>query len=116
MNTAEAIELGRQNRGKPSMVFDWAKAARLITERQPRTARAGLRGDWEFTGGMIWEGGEIIDDEYTYLASTWAVPELKLDSEIIDCYIMDNETEWDCETKWPDEARAILSLNYRSTR
>lgn len=104
----QAFMMGKMNRGKEIMVFDWDKAARIIAERKPKYAAAGLRGDWEYTGGTIYEDGEPYY-EYTFLASTWAIPELDIDNEIIDCYVMESETEWDSDTKWPKSALAILN-------
>lgn len=93
---------------KDMMVFDWDKAARLIAQRKPRIAMAGLRGDFCSTGGMIYEDGKLITDEYTYLASTWAVPELDMDGETVECYKMEAETpKWDAYTKWPKSAVEI---------
>nr|DAI28140.1 MAG TPA: hypothetical protein [Caudoviricetes sp.] len=108
MNTLIAFMMGEANRDKEMMVFDWDKAARLIAQRKPRIAMAGLRGDWEFTGGVIYENGKLITNEYTYLASTWAVPELDMDGEIVECYKMEAETpKWDAHTKWPKSAVEI---------
>ena len=42
MNTWAAFAMGEANRGKEMMVFDWDKAARLIGERKPECASAGL--------------------------------------------------------------------------
>lgn len=96
------------------MVFDWNKAARLIAERKPTIASAGLSGDWEYTGGDIWKDGAPIsvDDTYVYLASTWASPELDLDDEIIDCFIMEDEVPdaWGkdyAHIYWPESALEI---------
>lgn len=108
MDNYMAFAMGEANRGCELMVFDWDKAARLIRRHNPRKAAAGLRSDWEWTGGMIYEDGEPVDD-YTYLASTWAVPELSLDGEIIECYKMQHEVpEWGAKTKWPESAMKIL--------
>ena len=109
MNTAAAVMMGVMNRGKELMVFDWHKAARLIKERNPESASAGLCDDWEYTGGTIYENGKPVMDSYTYLASTWAVPEICIDGEIISCYRMKSETPgWDSKTKWPESALNIL--------
>lgn len=91
------------------MVFDWVKAAQLIKERHPKVAAAGLARDWEYTGGSIWRDGRPVpqDDTYTYLASTWATPELDMDGDIVDCYVMEDATSWDEHTYWPEEALAI---------
>ena len=109
MDTMAAFFMGEMNRNKELMVFDWDKAARLIAEKKPKVASAGLRGDWEYTGGCIYAAGEPIKDCYTYLASTWAVPELSLDGWSIECYRMQHEVpEWNAVTVWPDSALAIL--------
>lgn len=109
MNTSDAFVMGEANRSKEKMVFDWDKAARLIAEKKPRRAWAGLRGDWCSTGGMIYEEGKPITDDYTYLASTWAVPELRVGSDTVECYRMESDTPgWDESTSWPRSARNIL--------
>lgn len=109
MDTIRAFMMGEANRGRELMVFDWEKAARLIAERKPSTASAGLSGDWEWTGGDIWrDGGPVIDD-YTYLASTWATPEIDIDGEVIDCFRMQSATPgWGSDTKWPQSALEIV--------
>jgi len=107
-----AFTMGRANRGKELMVFDWEKAARIIKERGAKEASAGLRGDWNWTGGDIMKNGKPVprEDTYTYLASTWAVPELEIDGELIPCYKMQSKTpKWDSSTYWPDEAIKILT-------
>lgn len=109
MNTLSAFAMGEANRGRELMVFDWNKAARIIKERNPKLAEAGLRDDWEWTGGTIYKDGKPIKDDYTFLASTWAVPELKVDGEIIECYKMKSEVpKWRSDTKWPMSSIAIL--------
>ena len=109
MNSISAIAMGMANRDKEQMVFDWEKAAQIIKERKPTFADAGLRDDWEYTGGSIYADGEPIKDSYTFLASTWAVPELCIDGEVISCYRMKSETPgWNSDTKWPESALEIL--------
>lgn len=96
--------------GARSMVFDWHKAARLIRERKPTCASAGLHGDWEYTGGDIYRDGEAITGDYTYLASLWATPEVNLDGEVEACWIYEDQSDgWDSGTKWPASALSILS-------
>ena len=112
MDTMSAFLRGEASRNQPLMVFDWHKAAQLIAERRPERASAGLAGDWEWTGGPIYENGAPIPREmtYVYLASTWATPELDMDGETVDCYRMQGDTPgWDSETYWPDDAKAILT-------
>lgn len=93
--------------GPKMRVFDWDKAARLIVEHNPKIVRAGLRGDWGWTGGTIW-AGEPDMDSYTYLASDWAIPEIDLDGELTECWRDKEESGWDASTKWPESALAIL--------
>jgi hypothetical protein len=109
MDTLSAFAMGEANRGKEQMVFDWDKAAKRITEVHPESASAGLRGDWGWTGGEIYRDGEPVRSEYTYLASTWATPELEMDGDVEPCYRMQSEVpNWDSDTKWPDSALKIL--------
>jgi len=109
MESGEAFAMGRANRGKPLMVFDWDKAARLIVKKGADEAEAGLTSDWEWTGGLIFRKGLPDKESYTYLASTWATPQLLIDGEYIDCFKMQSETpNWGAETKWPDSALEIL--------
>lgn len=114
MKDALAFAMGITNRGKEPMVFDGDKAARIIKEKQPIEASAGLRDDWENTGGVIFRAGKPVKNVYTYLASTWAVPEFLLtfkdgSQEKTDCYKMQSEVpKWNAGTKWPTSALAIL--------
>lgn len=114
MDTMMAFAMGRANRGKDLMVFDWDKAARIIKERGATSASAGLSGDWGYTGGEIFSDGKPNTEDYTYLASTWATPELNVDGDIIGCFIMESEVpeEWGTgysDVKWPESALAILA-------
>ncbi len=109
METLLAFVMGERNKGNELMVFDWEKAAKIIKDRKPEFASAGLCDDWEYTGGTIYRNGKIITDDYTFLASTWAVPELCVDGEIIPCYKMKHEVpKWSSDTKWPNSARKII--------
>jgi len=111
MDTRTAFAMGRANRGQEQRVFDWVKAAKLIVEREPDVASAGLSGDWEYTGGEIWANGLPVprEDTYTYLASTWATPELDIDGEVLPCFVMAGDTSWDESTYWPPEALALVT-------
>jgi len=111
MDTFSAIMMGAANAGKPQMVFDWKRAAEIIVGRKAQNASAGLQSDWEYTGGDILRNGAPVpsEDTYTFLASTWAVPELCVDGITMDCYIMQSEKpDWDSDTYWPQEALDIL--------
>lgn len=107
MDTLLAMMMAERARGREPMVFDWQRAARRIRETGARDARAGLRGDWEWTGGLILTDGRPLsrEESYTYLASIWAVPELEIDGQVEECYRMRGQTPgWDANTMWPEEA------------
>lgn len=109
MDNFSAFVMGEANRGKEEMVFDWDKAARIIKELGAEDASAGLRNDWDWTGGYIFRGGKPCYSEFMYLASTWAVPELEIDGEVIPCYRMKSETGgWNSHTKWPESSLSII--------
>ncbi len=113
MNTLKAFAMGEAYRDPPLMVFDWDKAARIIKEKNATAASAGLSGDWEYTGGEIFTDGKPNTDERTFLASTWATPELEIDGEVIECYLMEEDVpkEWGAplyNIKWPKSSLAIL--------
>lgn len=106
MDSLFAFAMGQIHKNDRSKVFDWIKAARLIRLRLPKVASAGLAGDWEYTSGEIYRDGAPIpaDETYTYLSSNWALPELDIDGEVIDCWVWRDETTWDAHTYWPPEA------------
>jgi hypothetical protein len=112
MDTLSAFARGQAAKGNPQRVFDWDRAAELIKERQPKRAGAGLAGDWDYTGGSIYEDGKPVDadDTYTYLSSNWATPELDLDGDVIDCWIYEKDSDgWGPSTYWPQSALDILN-------
>lgn len=109
MNTIDCFAMGMATLGEEMRVFDWDKAARIIKERNPDIAEAGLEEDWCWTGGKIWENGAEVYNGYVYLASTWATPVLEIDGETIPCWKMESETPgWDADTLWPESAIMIL--------
>lgn len=108
MNSMSAFANGDANRHKELMVFDWDKAARLINEKNPSNVTAGLAGDWEWTGGTIFENGEPVLNGGAYLSSTWATPEISLDGDVEDCYKMDGEVQnWD--NNWSKQSLSTLN-------
>ncbi len=117
MNTIDAIAMGQANRGKPLMVFDWDQAAKYIIEYRPKSVSAGLRDDWEYTGGDIFVDGCILkrSETYVYLASTWAVPEIDFGLGKMPCFIMKDEAvvRWGdvdmASLYWPQSAIEILA-------
>ncbi len=88
--------------------FDWDKAARIISERKPKEAEAGLAEDWDCTSGIIWRDGTIIPREETfndlYLLSNWATPLLVIDGEEVECW-KDGKGE---DAYWPESARKLV--------
>ena len=80
METQAAFAMGEANKDKDLMVFDWIKATKIIKEKKAQKASAGLANDWEWTGGTILKNGIPINkkDSCTFLASTWAKPELEI--------------------------------------
>jgi hypothetical protein len=110
MNTLMAFAMGEANRGRELMVFDWDQAARFIKEHNIQNAAAGLAGDWEYTGDDILRNGQPYTEGYTFLASTWATPQLYANGEFYDCYRMQSKTpNWDSDTTWPQSALDILA-------
>jgi hypothetical protein len=122
MNSFQVFANGEAARksGAESRVFDWNKAATLIKQHKPVYAGAGLRDDWEWTGGTIYRDGEPVNKEetYTYLASNWAIPELKLTFEdgrmlVLECWVWDNDVDnpekWDECSYWTKSALDILN-------
>lgn len=111
MDTMAAFMRGLASRDRELMVFDWEKAANIIAKRKPKAASAGLRGDWGHTGGVIFDGAPVPRGRtYTFLASTWATPELDVDGEVIPCFRMKSEVpNWDSDTYWPEDALNILN-------
>lgn len=110
MVTGSALSREAAARGESAKVFDWMKAARLIVERKPTKASAGLVEDWNNTGGVIFKDGHPVPafETYTYLKSSWATPILDLDGEEIDCYVYEGNTNYGAGTYWPPDARAVL--------
>jgi hypothetical protein len=109
MDTAMAFAMGELHMNDPLMVFDWDKAARILSERMPNVATAGIADDFEWTGGVIWNDGKPFMCSYTYLASTLAKPLLVIGDEEIECWrYKDDVPDWSAETKWPKSAIDIV--------
>lgn len=118
MDSMLAFARGEANQGKPQMVFDWDKAVKIILANGYKNCGAGLDSDFEYTAGMILVDGKPYDEDYTYLASTWATPQLIIYSdydggiddyeEVIDCYIMDRETTYHSDTEFPEHLKELF--------
>jgi hypothetical protein len=103
-----AFAKGAANKGKEKRVFDWISAAKKIKEKNPQIAQAGLQGDFEYTSGTIYEDGQPLRSVSCYLASNWATPILVMDDEVYECFLMEEQTEYDQNTMWPEEALTII--------
>jgi hypothetical protein len=106
-------------KGAKHKAFDWDQAATIIKEHlkdhSDLTAEAGLEGDWDFTGGEIFEDGKPTNGNYTYLASNWATPTLILswdgtEQKEIECFTETSE-RFNSDTKWDEESLKILSIS-----
>ena len=123
MNTLDAVRLRDEaiERGALVKIFDWVKAAKILKERNPAVAHAGLREDWENTAGVVWMAGKPVRDTDCYLASVWATPCLAMfmpigangsDVVTVDCWETDiDRPEWTGSTLWPEEAMVILGAS-----
>ena len=103
-------------KGKPTKAFDWDKAAEIIKEHLQEhpdmKAEAGLQGDWNYTGGVIFEDGKPTNENYTYLSSNWAAPTLILEwdgSEQIEVECSTTE-RYNSDSKWDAASLAILGI------
>ena len=115
----EGFTTSRSKNNNPQKAFDWIKAANIIKERLQEhpdlIAEAGLQGDWDFTGGVIFEQGLPTNDDFTYLSSNWAIPTLILtwdgeEQEEIECFVIGND-KYDSRSKWDEESLNVLGLN-----
>lgn len=113
MDTATAFIMGQLNRGRIQRVFDWDKALKILEEKKVGYAIAGLESDMEWTSGEILVDGELTNDSYTFLSSTWATPVIVLKEsedddhyETIECWCYDtdedNPHKYGSSSKWQD--------------
>jgi len=108
VNELRKAARGQATKDSRSRVFDWVGAAKRVVAEKPANVGAGLGLDWSFTGGTIYADGEPVLDEYTYLSSNWAIPEIDCDGDVEPCWVWQDTVEWDADTTWPPEALAIL--------
>lgn len=114
----DVLSQGEANRHRTVKAFNWDEAAKIIKEvfanHPDLVAEAGLRGDWAYTGGVIFEDGKPTNEHYTYLASTWATPSLVLiydghEQEDIPL-LCTKDDRFDSDTKWDETSLAILGI------
>ncbi len=117
---AEGFLGTRSNNNNPFKVFDWDRAAKIIKEKyelhSDLVAEAGLQGDWDYTGGVIFEKGKPVDYNYTYLKSNWAIPTLILswdgkEQEELECFTYVNESRFDSGSTWDTTSLDILGIS-----
>lgn len=102
---------------KDAKIFDWDKAARLISEHKPKLAEAGLAEDWGYTNGIIFKDGERVvtdedDDGSLYVGSLWATPTIRLDGVTHECWVHWASETQDPQVKWPPKPpKRLLPLN-----
>lgn len=106
--TRFAMMMGMANAGNERKVFDWEKAAYIIKEHKPKNVEAGLSEDWVETSATIYADGEPIFATDIWLASTWATPVLMTDTDEIECFVMESQTDFNEKTVWPQIALDIL--------
>lgn len=115
----QAAQARSQN--SPMLAFDWDKAATIIKDEFSRhpdlVAEAGLQGDWNYTGGVIFENGLPTNSEYTYLASNWAMPTMILswdngEQREIECSVIidGNNSRFTSGSKWDESSLKTLGL------
>lgn len=111
-------DIAKRN-GAIQKVFDWNKAAQIIKDNFANhpdlVAEAGLQGDWDYTGGIIFENGKPSNNSYTYLSSNWATPTLLLfwdgdEQEEIECYVDAANSTFTEDSKWDENSIAILGI------
>lgn len=115
----DVLAKAMENSNNTLKAFDWDQAAKIIKEEFAKhpdlIAEAGLQADWDYTGGVIFQGGKPISDTHTYLASTWATPTLLLSWDGADQYEVPCFTNYSkrfhSSAKWDDQSLAILGIN-----
>lgn len=88
-------------------VLDWERAAEVCASTD-EPVWAGLAEDWEYTHGLIGDGGKRVDG-YVYVFSQWATPVIVVGDEYdegTECYTAaDPESDSGLPSWWLDEAR-----------
>lgn len=106
LNTVRAMFFhGQINRHRCDLVFDWEKAARLIREKKPYIAHAGLEDSWEREYRKIYQGGLPVYSE-TFHSPNKKPVLIMNSSEPIPCCKMEYDTNG--MEPWPREALDIL--------
>ncbi len=117
----EGFTTNRSRNNNPQKAFDWDKAASLIVKYlkidKDIIASAGLQGDWDHTGGIIFENGKPTNENYTFLSSNWAIPTLIIENlngdELLEtpCFTQEDQ-RFHMDTKWDEKSLLILGINF----
>ena len=78
--------------------FDYDKAREICKNEYVKYAEGGLREDWNWTAGTIYENGKFDKDGVGYDHSIWATPVIEYTTTdgqtyVLDCFIDDNVKE-----------------------
>lgn len=78
--------------------FDYDKARKICENEDVVYAEGGLRQDWNWTAGTIYENGKFDENGVGYDHSIWATPVIKyttIDGQtyVLDCFIDDGVEE-----------------------
>lgn len=105
-----------ENSDKPVRIFNWDEAARRIKQANARSVIAGILEDPDNTAGLIFDREIPVMERvsgtmtFTVLGSVWGKPAMMIDNESPkECWILQSETEWTPQTKWPQSALDILN-------
>ena len=89
-----------EQEGSQIRIFDWLKAAEIITENNVMNAEAFIKGDESRTAGRIINDGKLVADHDAILESYCSVPTLRdIDTmEEWECYKYRPATNWTAES------------------
>ena len=78
--------------------LDWNKAREICEQNRGHKVDAGLDEDWFWTGGEIFDGENYISGDFPpYVASTWATPVLRVETDMgwmtIPCFMEGGNSE-----------------------
>lgn len=108
--SARQGQIKSQKSKGPYKTFDWAKAAKIIKETGVAIAYGGLKEDWKYTGGRIFDDGKPTKKTTQYMGSQWATPVLRIKDQVIDCYVEVTDKKQNLNTWWPPEILAEFNM------
>ena len=78
-----------RRRCEPIKRLDREKLKDIVAQRTPQVIRAGLAEDWKCTSGVIYDGGEWVDNDFGYESSMWATPVAVIDQTTYECWLVE---------------------------